>query len=52
MVYFLLKLVLLLFLAVALVENSFSAMNFVKNLICKCMRDEFLNDCLVTYVGV
>jgi len=50
MVYLLLKLALLLPMVTAPVERSFSAMNFVKNQMRNCMRDAFLNDCLVTYI--
>jgi len=50
MVYLLLKLSLLLPVATATIERSFSAINFVKNQIRNRMGDEFLNDCLVTYI--
>ncbi|XP_058783055.1 uncharacterized protein LOC131657706 [Vicia villosa] len=50
MVYLLMKLALLLPVATATVERSFSAMNFVKNQLRNRMGDEFLNDCLVTYI--
>ncbi|XP_024632182.1 uncharacterized protein [Medicago truncatula] len=49
MVYLLLKLALLLPMATATVERSFSAMKFVKNQMRNRMGDEFLNGCLVTY---
>ncbi|XP_058726744.1 uncharacterized protein LOC131598130 [Vicia villosa] len=49
-VYLLLKLTLLLPVATTTVERSFSVMNFVKNQLRNRMRDEFLNDCLVTYI--
>jgi len=49
-VYLLLKLALRLPVAIATVERSFSAMNFVKNQMRNHMGDEFLNDCLVTYI--
>jgi len=48
--YLLLKLSLLLPVANATIEWSFSAINFVKNQIRNRMGDEFLNDCLVTYI--
>ncbi|PNX72121.1 zinc finger MYM-type protein 1-like [Trifolium pratense] len=50
MVYLLLKLALLLPVATATVERSFSAMNFVKNQLRNRMGDDFLNNCLVTYI--
>jgi len=46
----LLKLALLLPVATATVERSFSAMNFVKNQMRNRMGDEFLNGCLVIYI--
>ena len=49
-VYLLLKLTLLLPVATATVERSFTAINFMKNQMCNRMGDEFLNDCLVTYI--
>ncbi|CAK8532623.1 unnamed protein product [Lathyrus sativus] len=51
MVYLLLKLALLLHVATTTVERSFLAMNFVKNQLRNRMGNEFLNDCLVTYIG-
>jgi hypothetical protein len=48
MVYLLLKLSLLLPMAIATVERSFSAINFVKNQMCNHIVDDFLNNCLVT----
>ncbi|CAK8576120.1 unnamed protein product [Lathyrus sativus] len=50
MVYLLLKLALLLHVATATVERSFSAMNFMKNQLRNRMSYEFLNDCLITYI--
>ncbi|CAK8576122.1 unnamed protein product [Lathyrus sativus] len=50
MVYLLLKLALLLHVATATVERSFSAMNFMKNQLRNRMSYEFLNDCLITYM--
>jgi len=52
MVYLLLKLALLLHVATAIVEGSFSDMNFVKNQMRNRMGDEFLNDFLVTYIEI
>jgi len=50
MVYLLLKLSSLLSVATAFVKRSLSAMKYVKNGLCNQIRDEFLNDCLVTYM--
>jgi hypothetical protein len=50
MIYLLLKLVLILPVATATVERSFSAMKYVKNGLRNRMGDEWLNDCLVTYI--
>jgi len=49
MVYLLLKLELLLHVENATVERSFSFMSFVKNMR-NHMKDEFLNNCLVTCI--
>ncbi|KAK9706919.1 hypothetical protein RND81_07G160600 [Saponaria officinalis] len=49
-VYLLLKLSLLLPVATATVERAFSAMNFIKNDLRNKMGDDFLNDCMVTYI--
>ncbi|TVU39846.1 hypothetical protein EJB05_13289, partial [Eragrostis curvula] len=50
LVYLLLKLVLILPVATASVERSFSAMNFIKNRLRNRMRDTLLDDCLVTFI--
>ncbi|XP_078168487.1 uncharacterized protein LOC144562989 [Carex rostrata] len=50
LVYKLVKLALILPVATASVERVFSAMNYVKNRVRNSMGDQFLNDCLVTYV--
>jgi hypothetical protein len=50
MVYILMKLALILPVTTAIVERSFSAMIYVKNGLRNCMRDEWLNDCLVTNI--
>jgi hypothetical protein len=50
MVYFLLKLVLLLPVATASVERAFSAMSLVKTKLRNKMCDSLLDDCLVTYI--
>jgi hypothetical protein len=49
-VYKLLKLVLVLLVATATVERVFSSMNYVKKKLRNRMRDQYLNDCLVTFV--
>ncbi|XP_062201141.1 uncharacterized protein LOC133903715 [Phragmites australis] len=49
-VYKLLKLVLLLPVATASVERVFSSMNYVKNKLRNRMGDQYLNDCLVTFL--
>jgi hypothetical protein len=49
-VYKLLKLVLVLTVATATVERVFSSMNYVKNKLRNRMRDQYLNDCLVTFI--
>jgi hypothetical protein len=50
MVYKLLKLVLILPVATASVERVFSSMNYVKNKLRNKMGEQFLNDCLVTFL--
>ncbi|XP_058741882.1 uncharacterized protein LOC131614290 [Vicia villosa] len=50
MIFLLVRLALILPVATATVERSFSAMNFVKNGLRNRMGDEWLNDCLVTYI--
>ena len=49
-VYKLLKLVLTLPVATASVERVFSSMKYVKNSLRNKMGDEYLNNCLVTFV--
>ena len=49
-VYKLLKLVLILPVATASVERVFSSMSYVKNNLRNKMGDEYLNDCLVTFI--
>uniref|UniRef100_A0A8R7P9L7 HAT C-terminal dimerisation domain-containing protein n=1 Tax=Triticum urartu TaxID=4572 RepID=A0A8R7P9L7_TRIUA len=49
-VYKLLKLVLILPVATASVERVFSSMNYVKNKLRSKMGDDYLNNCLVTFV--
>ncbi|XP_029151657.1 uncharacterized protein [Arachis hypogaea] len=50
LVFLLLKLALVLPVATASVERTFSAMNIIKSRLRNRMGDEFLNDCLVTYI--
>lgn len=50
LVYRLLKLVLVLPVATATVERVFSIMNYVKNKLRNRMGDQYLNDCLVTFI--
>ena len=49
-VYKLLKLVLILSVATASVERVFSSMNYVKNKLRNRMGEQYLNDCLVTFL--
>jgi hypothetical protein len=49
-VYKLLKLVLVLPVATASVERVFSVMNYVKNKLRNKLGDQYLNDCLVTFI--
>ena len=50
LVYWLLKLSFILPVATANVERVFSAMNIVKNCLQNRMGDEWMNNCLVTYI--
>ncbi|GKE80422.1 zinc finger MYM-type protein 1-like protein, partial [Tanacetum coccineum] len=50
LVYLLIKLVLILPVATTSVERTFSAMTYVKNKLRNSIGDQFLNDCLVTYI--
>ncbi|PIA28631.1 hypothetical protein AQUCO_06800059v1 [Aquilegia coerulea] len=50
LVYRLIKLSLILQVSTATVERSFSVMNIVKNRLRNRMGDEWMNDCLVTYI--
>ncbi|XP_021775091.1 uncharacterized protein LOC110738954 [Chenopodium quinoa] len=49
-VYLLIKLVMILPVETASVERAFSSMNYVKNKLRNSMGDQFLNDCLVTFI--
>jgi hypothetical protein len=50
LVYLLLELALILPVATATVERAFSAMSIIKNRLRNRMGNEWLNDCLVTYI--
>uniref|UniRef100_A0A199UAH7 DUF4371 domain-containing protein n=1 Tax=Manihot esculenta TaxID=3983 RepID=A0A199UAH7_MANES len=50
LVYTLIKLSLLLPVAITTVEMTFSAMHIIKDRLRNKMRDDLLNDCLVTYI--
>jgi hypothetical protein len=50
LVYSLVTLSLILQVVTATVERTFSAMNIVKNCLRNRMRDQWMNDCLVTYI--
>ncbi|XP_057719287.1 uncharacterized protein LOC130933681 [Arachis stenosperma] len=50
LIFLLLKLALILPVATASVERTFSAMNIIKSRLRNRMGDEWLNDCLVTYI--
>jgi hypothetical protein len=50
-VYKLLKLVLVLLVATVSVERVFSVMNYVKNKLRNKIGNQYLNDCLVTFIG-
>ncbi|KAL7196364.1 hypothetical protein ACSBR1_036387 [Camellia fascicularis] len=50
LVYLLVKLELIFLVATAIVERAFSAMKFIKNRLLNRMGNQWLNDCLVTYI--
>jgi hAT family C-terminal dimerisation region len=50
LVYKLIKLALILPVATASVERVFSAMNVVKNRLRNKIEDQWMNDCLITYI--
>ncbi|KAJ9564549.1 hypothetical protein OSB04_000515 [Centaurea solstitialis] len=50
LVYLLIKLAMILPVATATVERTFSAMNIVKNRLRNRMGDQWMNDCLVAYI--
>ena len=50
MVYSLVTLTLILLVATTTVERGFSTMNIIKNRLCNQIGDQWMNDCLVTYI--
>ena len=50
LVYSLVTLTLILLVATATVERAFSAMNIIKNRLCNQIGNQWMNDCLVTYI--
>ena len=50
LVYSLVTLTLILLVAIATVERAFSAMNIIKNRLRNQIGDQWMNDCLVTYI--
>ena len=50
LVYSLVTLVLILLVATATIERAFSAMNINKNRLRNQIGDQWMNDCLVTYI--
>ena len=50
LVYSLVTLALILLVAIATVERVFSVMNIIKNRLCNQIGDQWMNDCLVTYI--
>ena len=50
LVYSLVTLALILLIAIATIEIAFSAMNIIKNRLRNQIGDQWMNDCLVTYI--
>ena len=50
LVYSLMTLALILLVATATVERAFSAMNIIKNRLHNRIGDQWINDCLITYI--
>ena len=50
LVYSLVTLALILLVAIATVERAFSIVNIIKNRLRNQIRDQWMNDCLVTYI--
>ena len=50
LVYSLVTLALILLVAIVTIERTFSAMNIIKNRLRNQIGDQWMNDCLVTYI--
>ena len=50
LIYLLVTLALILLVTTATVERAFSTMNIIKNRLCNQIGDQWMNDCLVTYI--
>ena len=50
LIYSLVILALILLVTTATVERAFSTMNIIKNRLCNQIRDQWINNCLVTYI--
>ena len=50
LVYSLVTLTLILLVATITIERVFSTMNIIKNRLCNQIGDQWMNDCLVTYI--
>ena len=50
LIYSLVTLALILLVATTTVERAFSTMNIIKNRLYKQIGDQWMNDCLVTYI--
>ena len=50
LIYSLVTLALILLVATATVKRAFSTMNIIKNRLCNQIGDQWMNDCLVTYI--
>ena len=50
LVYLFVKLVLIILIATAIVERSFSAMKYIKNELHNRIGDQWMNDCLIVYI--
>ena len=50
LVYSLVILALILLVATTIVERAFSAINIIKNRLCNQIGDQWMNNCLVTYI--
>ena len=50
LIYSLVTLALILLVATTTVERAFSTMNIIKNRLHKQIGDQWMNDCLVTYI--